>query len=238
MKTVIRTAWRDANENLEGWVHTMYVDSKNLVTVGMGNLLDNEGTVSWGIQSAQALPFIHRMDSTPASKSEIEEEWWRIKRSGTAKTGWTHAARVAQLCLKDSDIQALVDRKLTQNDITLTSRFAEFQDWPADAQMAIHSMAWAAGPFFRYPLMEAFLKSRKFANAAEECDLDKHVKTGTIPLRNAMNKLLLRNAATVELLGGDPDVMHWPNQAKVHIPVTADQPIVHRPDSYFPERNK
>ena len=51
--------------------------------------------------------------------------------------------------------------KLGQMDAYLAKRFPEWEEWPADAQLATLSMAWACGPAFRFPRLEAALRAQE-----------------------------------------------------------------------------
>jgi len=47
------------------------------------------------------------------------------------------------LRLTPEGIHQLVARKLALNHEILESRFPDINEWPADAQLATHSMSWA-----------------------------------------------------------------------------------------------
>lgn len=155
--------WIRFTDPLEGTVQTMYLDMLGLVTIGIGNLIDPKAT-------ALQLPFLFRGSNLPASRHDISDEWDRVKSSGTAKSGWRAAERVCQLYLTMEGVRELVYRKLEQNHTHLEGRFPEIGQWPALAQMAVHSLAWACGPAFRFPMLEACLRSQNWARYTTDMD--------------------------------------------------------------------
>ena len=97
--------------------------------------------------------------------------------------------------------------KLRANDAILSARFAGWETLPAAVQLAVHSMAWACGPAFRFPRFEAALAARDYATCAVECHLDTTGNPGLAP-RNAAQVALFTAAA---LFVADPDTIPgWP----------------------------
>jgi GH24 family phage-related lysozyme (muramidase) len=203
MKDSVRAAFVTFTAPLEGVVDHLYLDVKGLATVGVGNLVDP-------IQYALPLPFVHRVSGAPASRDEIAAEWLRVKNDASlARLGHRAARHATRLCLTYEGIDLLVSRKLAQVDAHLAARFGGWETLPADAQLGVISMAWAAGPSFRFPLFEAALRARDFAMCVRECRLKEEGNPGVV-LRNAHNRTLFRNAARVGADGLDPDVLYWP----------------------------
>jgi len=198
------------NDPFEGRVYTMYQDAKGLLTVGLGDLIDP-------IQLGWALPWRHRSDGSLASQSEYIAEWNIIKgASNLATDGWQTAATLCKLCLSPDDVTSLVKQKIEGNEHVLRSRLPGYDDWCCDAQVFIHSMAWADGPNMRYPRMFKLLTDPagpRFLDAINECDINP--KKGTIILRNAANRQLLTNAFYVHAGNLDKDVLVYPGSAIV-----------------------
>lgn len=199
MKASVRSAFVSFTAPLEGVVPFMYLDILGLVTTAIGNLIDPK-------EHAHACPFV-RMDGTPATRQEISEDWERVKGRQDMKLRGGFAFRsVAQLRLTPVGIEQVVFLKLDQMERELKKRFPEFEEWPADAQLATLSMSWACGPHFRFPSLADALQKKDFAAAARHC----HINTdgpdgvagtlddnrGVIP-RNVANKAMYRNAAVV-----------------------------------------
>jgi hypothetical protein len=96
---------------------------------------------------ALALPFVHNTDDTPASQSEIQAEWAKVKQNTSlSQQGYKAAAPpFTTLHLTDAGITQLVTNQLNANQATLTQTFPDFDSWPADAQLGVLSMTWALG---------------------------------------------------------------------------------------------
>ena len=205
MHESVKAAFVQFTEAFEGSVATMYLDIKGLVTVAIGNLIDPIG-------AALDMPFL-RADGSRASRSEIGAEWRNMKTNpDLARLGWTAAAKIATLHLDESGIEEVVQAKLASNERILMTRFPEYPLWPADAQLAVLSMAWACGPGFRFPLFEAAMLARDFALAATHSHMGDSHNPGLHP-RNVATLVLLANAATVEAAGADPETLHYPEVA-------------------------
>ncbi|AKV03207.1 hypothetical protein AKJ09_09870 [Labilithrix luteola] len=99
-------------------------------------------------------------------------------------------------------------RKFDDMATRLRARFPSFPDWPADAQLAILSLAWACGPAFHFPRLEAALRACDWRTAAIECRIADDA--GTVKLRNAANRTMLRNAAAVVESVRDPSALYYP----------------------------
>ena len=198
MRQSVRDEFLRFTVPLEGAVPFLYLDARGLVTVAIGNLVDP-------MVAALSLPLVHQ-DGTPADAHAIQADWGRVKaRQDLAKAGGLAFKDVAQLRLTDDGMREIVEGKLDQVDRYLAQRFEAWEEWPAPAQLATLSMAWACGPAFKYPKMEAALKARDFATAANECLINPNV--GTIVKRNARNRLLYSMAACAQTNGGDFDAI-------------------------------
>ncbi len=216
MRDSVRAAFVGFTEKFEGSVATMYLDVKGLVTVAIGNLIDPVG-------DALNLPFL-RQDGSHASRYEIGAEWRNMKLNpALAHLGWTAAAKLATLHLSPEGIAQVVAAKLAANEhylVEMKGRFPEFSTWPADAQLAVLSMAWACGPAFHFPKFEACMHARDFAGAAANSHMEDSHNAGLRP-RNAADLVLLHNAAAVEAAGADPEPLRWPDVAS--FPVAASE---------------
>lgn len=201
MRPSVRAAYHRFSEPLEGRVPFMYLDVKGLVTVAVGNLIDP-------MSMALHLPF-DRPDGTRATQAEIVTDWLRVKgRQDLAKHGGMFFRNVAQLRLSEANLDRIVERKLDSVDAQLAHLFPAWSSWPADAQLALLSWAWAVGAAAKYPRMLAALRAGDFLAAAGECTINP--QRGTIVKRNQHNRRLLKNAAAVVQGGLDPDLLYWP----------------------------
>ena len=205
MTSPLRASVRDAfftfNVGNEGLILFLYADSKNLITAGVGNLADT-------IPRALALP-LRRPDGTLASPAEIEADWWAVRNHpDAARLGAPLAAKLTRLRMTREDVVALVAKRRDQNAAELARRFPGFPSWPASAQMATMSLAWAAGTGFAFPKCAAALAVGDFATAAVECKIDES-KTKGVVHRNASNRALFLAAAWVADTGADPEPLRW-----------------------------
>lgn len=229
MRQAVRDAFYDFNSPMEGEVPWLYQDVKGLVSIGVGILCDP-------IQLAMNLPMVH-LDGSPASRADIAVEWKRIKElppdvkgRTAAQLGHLYAKPHTRLRLTKDGLRSTLGGKLHQNDLYLVNRFRctthddckanealgractfAFEQWPADAQLATHSLAWACGPAFRFPKCEAALRRLDFATAAVESFMPEEKTISGLRPRNKANRMLFRNAAIVQTTDGlDPSVLYYP----------------------------
>jgi hypothetical protein len=220
MHDSVRKAWRAFTEPFEGFVSSMYLDVRALVTTGCGNLIDP-------VSEALKLPFLRDSDNQLATQAEISAAWHALKaRPDLAKRHVRHARALTGLHLADADIDALVDRKLLENDRYIAGWFPDWENVPADAQLAVHSMAWAAGPGFnrKFPAFTKAALAGDWMGARAECELrpvspEGIPNPGVIP-RNRANQLCFANAAVVVACGIQRQILHWPDVREPTVPVT------------------
>ena len=198
----VRSAFTPLMKRWEGCCPYLYLDVKGLVTTAVGNLVDTPS-------QAIALPF-KRKDGTAAGPSEIVGEWLRVKSFQAMRFQGGYAyAKMTTLRLTNEGVAGIVERQLDANEKHLTKRFPDWNTWPADAQLAIHSLSWACGPHFRFAVLEHHLLAGDFSLAAGECHISEHGNPGVKP-RNVGNEIMLRNAAWIVSSGWDRSVLHYP----------------------------
>jgi GH24 family phage-related lysozyme (muramidase) len=213
----------------------MYLDVLGYVTVGIGNLIDP-------LSYVVGLPFVHRDDGRPASRSDITAEWLKVKGDASlARLGHRAAERVTSLRLTDGGVAYVVAVKLEQNDRALSKHFPDWESWPACAQLAMHSWAWAGGAGMHFPMLFEALRARDFDAASVHIHINEWSKrpdgtlvhnTGLVP-RNIANKILMRNAQRVEAFHLDPDMLDWTHaigvsdeETQPEIPNPASEPTI------------
>jgi LAS superfamily LD-carboxypeptidase LdcB/GH24 family phage-related lysozyme (muramidase) len=195
-----REAFADFITPFEGRVAWMYLDTKALVTVGVGNLIDPE-------RYALELPFVHKSTGEPATREQISAEWRRVKSDTSLATrGYRQAEKVTELRLTEQAMDELLQSKLASNESTLRGTFPDWDDWPADAQLGVHGMAWAMGPAFtkKFPKFTAAAQRQDWTTAAAECRI-----AGARERRNAEHAALFHSAAAVLAQGLDRSVLHY-----------------------------
>jgi hypothetical protein len=201
MRAAARAYFAKFTEPFEGAVYHMYKDTKDLVSTGLGNLIEPI-ELGWG------LPW-RRKDGSLATQSEYIAEWNLINDApNLAHDGWRAATPLCKLHLTEADVITLLHQKLSGNESILRKRLPDYDSWDADAHLFIHSMAWANGPNMAYPRMFRLLNKGDFRGAINECDINP--KKGTIILRNAANRQLLLNAAEAEELSFDKEALNYP----------------------------
>jgi GH24 family phage-related lysozyme (muramidase) len=175
----------------EGRVSWMYLDIKGLVTIGLGCLIDPQ-------VMAGHLPFVRLQDKQPASATEICLEWTRIKKmKDLAQKGHLAARKHCILRLLEKDIDNLARYRLLENEKILHLAFPKWPTFPADAQLALNSMAWAMGAFFfrKWPKLMKNINEGRFDLAATNCAMRTEGNPGLIPRNKANKKLFLSAAA-------------------------------------------
>ncbi len=226
MKQVVRDAFVPLTVGFEGgYIGWLFPDIEGKVSTGFGLLMEP-------VSIALALPW-RRADGSLASHDEVVADWHAVKsHTNAARLGHRSVERVAKLRLDRAGLDQAFDSKLAQHDAFIRRRFADFEDWCADAQLAIHSQAWACGPAawspgtpHGFPKMGAALDRRDWAGALAECHMnewdDGVFNAGLVP-RNKANKVMLANAARVDADGLDPDALYWPRNLAAEPAPTAD----------------
>lgn len=212
MRESVRSAFYDFSARYEGAIAWLYQDVLGLVSIGVGILADP-------LSLCIGLPLV-KPDGTMATKSEIAVEWQRIKNlppngkgQTAAQLGHIYAHPYTTLRLTSEGLRSTLGVKMQLNENLIAKAFPDFGDWPADAQLATHSMAWACGAacWHLWPKLSAALHAEDFTTAAVECFMPAQ-DTGNPGLRprNVANRTLYRNAARVALDGMDPDVLYYP----------------------------
>ncbi len=201
---------------LEGRVHSPYVDVKGLITVGVGNLIDP-------ISLAERLHWTLE-DGSPADLAQVRADWHKLKDAAGhySKLHWQYAAAATKIRLTDEAIDALVARQLAANEAIVKKRFPAWDSFPADAQLAILSMAWAVGAGFyqKFGNLARCIDAQDWEGCVATCKIRDGLDTpqksddnlGIVP-RNARNKFLFHNAAIVKAGGRDVTILHWPDVA-------------------------
>jgi hypothetical protein len=251
VRDVVREAFVPFTIPLEGalgggyiGIPWMYQDVKGLVSSGLGNLLDP-------VSLAIGLPWI-RLDGTPATREDIVAEWMRIKNLGpngkgqtAAQLGHLYAKPHTRLRLTPVAIEQLVKSKLHSNEQVIAGTFKDWESWPADAQLATHSMAWACGPGIfspkagraHWPKLTAALHALDFRTAAVECFMPEEKTIGGLRPRNIANRILYRNAA-IAFHHLDPDTLFYPADLEAG-PVDREAPTLRAlPDEPDPASTK
>ena len=196
----VQSGFRKFSEKFEGSIPHMYLDVKGLLTVGVGNLIEP-------VEEAEKLPFRFKSKpgvaapGAPATPEQIKAEWQRLKANASSTHLVARAFEpITDLELSDEAIDALILDKLSSHQAFIKRQpwAADFENWPADAQLGLLSMAWAMGPAGpgQFAHFRAACQRHDFATAAKECKMDETGNPCLAP-RNQANFTLFSNAAIV-----------------------------------------
>lgn len=212
-KPSVLAVFPEYTHRYEGKVTTMYVDVLGLVTVGAGCLIDSP-------DAAARLPFVHP-SGTVAEPDEIRAAWRNLKANkDSLKTRhYKYAAPYTYgLRLPDAAVDDLMLERLASFVTHLRKTFTEWDSFPADAQLGILSLAWAAGSGFtaKFPRFTAAALRGDWAAAAEHGQLrttgpDGTFNAGVVP-RNAAQRWLFLAASVADsptAPEGYADEVHW-----------------------------
>lgn len=217
MRTPVRTAWLTFTERFEGGVPWLYADVRGLITIAYGNLVDP-------LSAALSLP-LEWADGGKATAADITADWLRVKgEPRAAKLGHLYAKGLTLLRLPRAAMEAVALRKLDENEAVLRGRFADWDDLPACAQMALHSLAWACGPAFHFPRLVSAVNAGDFDAASVHIQMREVTPEGVVNAglrpRNAANRVLMQNAQRARDYRLDPDTLDWTNVLSVSDAVT------------------
>lgn len=244
MRQSVQTLWFDYSVKHEGFTPFPYADRLNLVTTGIGNLVDL-GPADGHVVNAQVmapallLPWKLRAPGWSSknpvagallSPSEVADAWQKVKLQNLVVPGFEQRggfayAGLTNITLDMDGIKQLFAAKTASVNKDLVKTYPGFETWPADAQLATMSMAWAMGAAF-YPI-KGFAK---FKQAVDRLDFTTAIKegqfggggnvtdagdpkTGRPASRNHDNAIMFSNAAIVQKAGADPDRLWFPDAA-------------------------
>lgn len=216
MRASVRDAFVKYSIEHEGYTPFMYCDTLNLVTTGIGNLVDmgarnGTDTSITAMAPALRLPWVHKHTGEPATQQEIADAWIKVKMAGLSQHGGFAYESVTDLILTKEAIADLVHARLDLNDKILTQGYPSYEQWPADAQFAINSMAWACGPSFHFPRFHAALGQSPpdFTEAGVQSEFHGGGKLDDPRSRNAQNAKMFMLAQMAQTQGWDFDVVYF-----------------------------
>lgn len=184
----------------------MYLDVKGLVTTCVGNLIDTP-------HEAAKLPWRHGAEGPLVTRDEVFAAWHALKaRQDLAKKHWRFAAQLNDLRLTEEAMDELVAKKRGEFYAYMKQHhFPAIDDYPADAQLGLLSMAWACGPGFArtFRNFARWAVDGNWASAAAACKIREEGNPGIVP-RNKANRICFGNAAIVIQRNLDRERLHWP----------------------------
>ena len=205
------------SKDLEGETAFMYKDNRNLVTSGMGNLMDDTlgggGLPQWVVDLDWR---IGSQDGRAATGDEIRACWNLVKNdtSMDVNQGGAQYARLAgnNCRLSEEAYAGIIQKKVLENVEILKGYFPAMDTWPADAQLGVLAMSWGLGPHFArtYPSFTKAVNAvvPEFATAAIQSTWS-NINAN----RDKAQKLLFQNAEAALQKGVDFATLIWPSSA-------------------------
>ena len=141
----------------------MYLDTKGLVTVGVGKMLPDAAT-------AQTLPFVRRDNGAAAKPDEIQRDFDAVRVQPKGLLAGSYR-KFTQLDLPDAAIDALLKTTADKFLADLAARFAGWAGYPAPAKRALLDMAYNLGiaGLMAFVRLKAAVEARNWDAAAREC---------------------------------------------------------------------
>lgn len=200
MRTSVSDAFMTFTEPIEGRTPYLYLDAWGLVTIGAGCRLES-------VDEAMSLPFVLAEDMTlGATSRQIREAYSAVQaRPDLAGRPREFAGHTA-VRLTEDGVDELAARRLAalEDRLIRTPDFAGFPRWPADAQLALLSLAWAHGPDFSgWPDLRADCATGDWRAAAD------HGRIQGATQRNAADRALFRTAALAAENHWDPETLWY-----------------------------
>ena len=189
----VRASWAAYSTPLEGCVPHLYLDNTGLVTVAIGALVNSPS-------AAASLTGWDNPDGVVA-------DWARVNAMPPGLVASRYAAPGCPR-LTPEGIAAVTALRLDQAADQLARSFPDFFGWPAEAQAAALSLAWACGAGWpaSWPHLAASCRAGDWQAAAGNCEIRSAGNPGVVP-RNLCQRALFELAAGVgleEALAGIP----------------------------------
>jgi GH24 family phage-related lysozyme (muramidase) len=212
MRAAVMGAFPAISETFEGkGTNYPYTDVRGLITTGIGDLIDTVPRSPRPTAIALSLPWTNGDGGPPSSRADIEAAWSAVYNAFPGVQS-VHCARLTSIRLSTRAIAEMVTSKMRTNEDIIKSWWPGYDDACSDAQMGVHSMAWAMGPAFNkmFPSFTRALLAGDFVTAAAQCHMNTAGNPGLVP-RNTANFQLFTNAGDVAALGADPEPLYYPD---------------------------
>ena len=196
----LRQAIGNDLDRWEGFFAWMYLDSVGLVTVGYGTMLPNA-------DAAASIPFTH-VKGLGATSAEVRAGYETVHKGSQAqkaaaakeKYGAKHYEKITDLRITRQTGARLRDSHVDADYKSLTNIYANFDDFPDAAKIALFDMIYNLGPgagrsrkhratgLRAYVTMNNAIASGDWATAAQHCR-----RRGIPADRNAMTVALFKS---------------------------------------------
>jgi hypothetical protein len=216
MHQSVKNALHDFLKAYEGKVNFMYLDVKGLVTVGIGHLIEP-------VSMAHKLEFRTKGGGAPVSAGEVTTEWQTVKsRTDLISKGGAAFGAITRLELSDNGIKTMVTSSANaienyiKTNASAKKFYANFDNWPADAQLGFMGVAWGGIPLpqFNWHKFPEACRVEDWKKAAAECTITSPIAAG----RNEAHKMMFLNAAAVKANGTPITELCWPARRGTTMP--------------------
>lgn len=188
LTTIELQTLRKKLEDYEGSVEHMYLDSKGLVTVGVGHLLAT-------LQEAQKLPFTTQA-RVKATAVEIQADYDAVKKQPANRLAIFYK-RFTKLKLNKIEIDKLTNKHIDSFYRELKQLYSGYDAFPSEAKLALMDLIFNLGATnlrTKWPNLNKAVKASDWANAA----LNSNRKPPVSAARNTYVKDLFNKAETVK----------------------------------------
>ena len=148
----------------EGNISNMYLDTKGLVTVGVGQMIRTA-------DAATRLSFVNRETNEPATADEIRRDYATVKEQPKGNVArWYRTFTL--LDMPQAEIDALLARRLDEFVNGLRREIPAYDDAPDDAKLGLIDMAYnlgIRGVVEKFPTFTRKARAADWAGCAKEC---------------------------------------------------------------------
>jgi GH24 family phage-related lysozyme (muramidase) len=182
----------------EGDYSHMYLDTRSVVTVGVGKALFKDS-------DATALPFVIRIESggrfcavgRAATAAEITTDFNEVTKQTPGLLAGTYK-KYTKCDLPQSSIDELLLKTIQDFDARLRARLTDFASYPDPAQLGLLEMIYNLGEkglFTKFPTFITYVQAQDWTKASNECK-----RSGPSKERNDATKALFTKAADIRHL--------------------------------------
>jgi len=173
-------------KRFEGVVEWMYLDTRGLVTVGVGEMLPD-------VARAQSLPFVDS-SGQPATPDAILADFKRVSDLAPAHSPDFYRVPTS-LVLPPDAIDTLLMNRVTDFDGQLSERFPAYASFPDPAKLGLLDMIYNLGAAKLFDTFHHFMSSvdnQDWLGAADNCH-----RMGPSQARNDWTRQQFEAAATL-----------------------------------------
>ena len=149
----------------EGSISHMYLDTRGLVTVAVGQLLST-------VEAAQELGFVERDTRMSATVTQIAQDYESVKQQSDGRVA-SFYRQFTELDLPRAAINELLDRRIDGFEAGLRRDFPDYDGYPEKARLGLMDMAFNlgnAGLVRKFPTFTRAARAEDWATCAKECN--------------------------------------------------------------------